>query len=90
MSGGTILTLASLNSAITWDIFLTEEEKRKEKAAYTRAWIGLSAMVASIPMFIVANNHKRKAKLILKNENAFLPDPSKRTGFTALAFSLRF
>jgi hypothetical protein len=89
LSGGAILGVASLNSSLNFNWIQTEEERREERAAYTRAWIGLGAMVASVPFFISARSHKKKAALLLKNEKAFLPDPSQRRSFPAVGIAFR-
>ena len=89
LSGGAVLAVASLNSSLNFNWIQTAEEKRKERAAYTRAWIGLGVMVASLPFFITAGSHKKKARLLLKNESAFLPDPLLRNSFPVAAVRFR-
>lgn len=90
LSGGTILAVASLNSSLNFNWIQTEEERRKERAAYTRAWIGMGVMVGSIPLFISGRKHKMKARMLLKNESSFLPDPSQRDSFLSFGVVLKF
>jgi hypothetical protein len=89
LSGGAILAVASLNSYMHFNWIQTEEERKKEEAAYLRAWIGVGTMLASVPFFVSARKHKKQAALLLKNEKAFLPDPSQRNSFMALGITIK-
>jgi hypothetical protein len=89
LSGGAIVSIVSLNSSLNFNWIQTAEERRAERAAYTRAWIGLGLMVSSVPFFISARSHKEKARFMLKKEKALLPDPVKQISFMAVGISLR-
>jgi hypothetical protein len=81
---GVIITVVSINAQPIFPINQTPEDRRKQKAAETWSWIGIGMITASIPVFVIARSHNRKAKILLRNEKAFLPDPANRKEMIAL------
>ncbi len=52
--------------------------------------IGLSASLASIPLFIVSGKNKRKAKLMIKNESVlFTPQLNLKENFIAVGIKIK-
>lgn len=88
LGGGTVISSIGLGKAISHVNYFgsqTEEDKRKQRTGEALFYVGSAAVLSSIPLYIASARNKRAAKLLVKNESAFLPDSRGHRSFTALS-----
>jgi len=90
-AGTIVLAIGLLSFPKNGDfIFASEEDQKKSDRATTVSIIGAAVIIASTPLFISSSVNKRKARLLLKSQQAYgIPVPGgKNITSLALAFSI--
>jgi len=91
LAGGTVLSVVGITTSLAnMTLFSqpTPEEKRRGRFGNTLFVIGATTTLGSLPLFFASTKNKKKARLLVKNESAYLPYQLPRKGFATVSLSI--